>query len=99
MKIKFERSGGFAGISSCSEMDANNLPPSLESIIRQFLDNKKSPLTSGSKLSKGPADHYSYKITIKDGPKERVINCNQYDMPDSLRSAIKYMEKHTKSRL
>ena len=37
MKIKVERSGGFAGIISCYEMDVDKLPPSLEGQLENFL--------------------------------------------------------------
>ena len=98
MKIKLERSGGFAGITSSNEMDADKLPPMLQNTVKELLDEKKCPVMRSSRLPKGTADHLSYTITIKDGINKTVIDCNQYNIDDRLRSLIACMEKNSKKR-
>ena len=44
---------------------------------------------------RGVADYYCYKITLTDGQKQRVLECNQYDLQDSLKSLISYVEEHS----
>lgn len=99
MKIKIEQSGGFAGISSTNEIDADKLPSSLEGTVRGLLDTKKLPLTKGLKQPKGAADHLNYKITIRNKKQDHVIEFNEFDMDSSLKSLIKYIQNNSeKSR-
>ena len=45
---------------------------------------------------RGAADHYTYKISIQDGTNQNVIECNQYNIQDDLKSLIRYVEKNSK---
>ena len=98
LKINLERSGGFAGITSSNEIDADKLPSSLQNIVKGLLDDKKAPMIRGSRLPKGVADHINYKIIIKDGTNETVIDCNQYSVDDKLKSLIAWMDRNSKKR-
>lgn len=93
MKIKIERSGGISGISSSSEINAGNLPPTLEQTVRDLLNNKETHLT-GMKRPKGAADDINYKITIENGINNRIINCSELQMSGNIKSLISYIEKN-----
>jgi hypothetical protein len=96
--IKIERTGGLAGLSENSELDSDDLPSTLETIAKKMMKStKKLPLTSKS-TPKGAADHYTYKISIKDGVNENIIECNQYDIQDDLKSLIKYVERNSNKK-
>jgi hypothetical protein len=47
---------------------------------------------------RGAADHYTYKISIQDGRNQRVIECNQYNIEDDLKSLVNYIERNSKRR-
>ena len=93
MKIKVEQSGGFAGITSRHEIDTDKVPPSIEGTIKNLLEGKKSPLPFSLSRPKGSADYLSYKITIQNGMKSRVIECNEFGMDKSVKSLISYVQK------
>jgi hypothetical protein len=95
VKIKIERSGGFGGITSSSELNADKLSPVLDGTVRKLLDNKGAGMLK-STMPKGAADYMNYKITLEEGPRNSVIECNQFDMDDDLKSLIRYVE--SKSR-
>ena len=95
MKIKIERSGGFAGITSSSEMNADKLSPLLEGTVKKLLDHKGSGVLKGTR-PKGAADYLNYKITLEDGDRNSVIVCNQFDMDDDLSSLIRYVENRSR---
>jgi hypothetical protein len=95
VKIKVERSGGFAGISSSNEIDAEELPLSLEGTLQKLLDKKKVPMSKNFKRSKGAADYLNYKITIRDGKKDHVTECNELEMDNSLKSLVNYVQKNS----
>jgi hypothetical protein len=95
LKIKIERSGGFGGITSSSEMNVDKLTPVLEGTVRKLLDNKGSGMLKGTR-PKGAADYLNYKITLEEGPQNSVIECNQFDMNDDLKSLISYVESRSR---
>jgi Emfourin len=94
LKIRVERSGGLAGIPISNEMDEKDLPSALIRTAKKIMEKTKSYSLPSKSTPRGAADHYSYKISIMDGAIKRVIECNQYDLHDDLRSLIKYVEKH-----
>ena len=96
MKIKVERSGGLAGIPMFNELDSKDLPSPLLSTVKKIVENTNLSSIPLKVTPKGAGDHYSYKISIKDGIQQRVIECNQYDIQDDLKSLIRYIEKNSK---
>jgi len=94
MLVKVERSGGFAGISNQSEMNSDDLPASLQTVLAKLMKNDIKPSKPLKFVPKGSADHFSYRITVVDGSNHRVIECSQYDLQDDLKSLVTYMEKH-----
>ena len=96
MKIKVERSGGFAGIPIFNEMDAKDLPSTLVTHGKKNHREQKVIIITYEVLAKGAADHYTYKISIQDGTNRRVIECNQYNIQDDLKSLVKYIERISK---
>ena len=99
MRIRIERTGGFAGIPISNEIDANDLPSGLLQTARKIMQDKKTLSLSSKSSPKGSADHYTYKISMQDGTNRSVIECNQYNIEDDLKSLVKYIEKNTKKRI
>lgn len=99
MKIKVERSGGFAGISSSNEMDTNKLPRSLEDKVKELLGKKQLPFAKALTRPKGAADYLNYKITIRNGKEDHVIECNDLEMDSSMKSLVSYIQKNSKKNI
>jgi hypothetical protein len=97
--IKVERTGGFSGMSEYSEMDSDDLPEILQTTLTNFINEKVNASNSLKSMPKGAADHYSYRITVDDGAKSRVIECSQYDIKDDLKSLVAYVKKHNVKRM
>ena len=68
-----------------------NCPLLLEGTVRKLLDHKGSGMLKGTR-PKGAADYLNYKITLEEGHRNSVIECNQFDMDDDLKSLIRYVE-------
>jgi hypothetical protein len=96
--IKVERSGGVAGIRITSEMDARQLPPALATKVRKIMENSKLSELPLKVIPKGAADHYSYKISFAEGENQSIIECNQYNIKDELKSLIRYIERNAKKK-
>lgn len=96
MRIKIKRSGGFAGILVTSEMDGKDLPSDLMTTAKNIMLRQKSSSLPMKSTPKGAADHYTYKISIINGASQKVIECNQYNIEDDLKSLVNYVEKNSK---
>jgi len=98
LKVKIERSGGFAGIISSSELITDKLPPSFEVTVRELLSPKKSLQSLNPGPRSGSADYLNYKITIQNGMKKRVLKCNELGMDSKLKSLVKYVENNPSTK-
>jgi hypothetical protein len=99
VRIRVERSGGFAGIQTSNEMDGKDLPSGLTRTAKKIMEDKRAPSLSITSPPRGAADHYTYKISIQDGRSQRVIECNQYNIQDDLKSLVNYIERNSKRKL
>ena len=99
MIIKLERTGGFAGISVSNEIDAKDLPSALVTKLKKIMENTKSFDLQPRETPRGAADHFTYKISVKDEGNESTIECNQYNLQDDLKLIIKYVEGYSKKKL
>lgn len=99
MKIRVERGGGLAGIEVSNEIDSNDLPSTLLRTARKIIQDKKANSSTMKSSPRGSADHYTYKISIQDGTNRSVIECNQYNIEDDLKSLVKYIEKNSKMKM
>ena len=99
MIIKVERSGGLTGIPISNEMDAKDLPSAQISTAKKIIEDKKGSSLSMKSSPRGAADYYTYKILIQDGMNRRVIECNQYNIQDELKSLVKYIERNSKGKM
>lgn len=95
MKITVERSGGLAGIPISNELDSIVLPSAMLRTAKKIMEEKKAHSFPMKSSPKGAADHYTYKISIQDGVNLTVIECNQHNIEDDLRSLVKYIEKNS----
>lgn len=85
-------------MSKYSEMNSDDLPPALESAVKKIIMSAKASSLPLKVTPKGAADHYIYKISIKDGMNEKIIECNQNNIQDDLKSLIRYVEKGPKKK-
>jgi hypothetical protein len=103
MKIFFERSGGFAGISSSTIVDIHSLPPDEAHKIQGMIDNAKGFFdlkTSSSSLPpKRAADYFKYKVIVEtEEGKKYTIETNDITIPSELRPLINYLMEKAKQR-
>jgi hypothetical protein len=98
VKIRIKRSGGFAGISTSSKIDSNDLPPKMLNTIGELMTNSKSAKLLNTVSQKGVADDYQYLIEIKNGVRTKTIKCSQFNVGNDLRSVIKYIEQFNREK-
>jgi hypothetical protein len=101
MKIHFERSGGFAGISTDITVDYNSLSFDERGAIKNMVDNANFfDLPQETPLPKRGADYFKYKITVEmdENNKSHTIKTNDITMPPSLRPLVNYLQNKLKKK-
>jgi hypothetical protein len=96
--IKVERSGGLAAIPKYSEIDLKDLPSELLPTAKKIMMQQKSYSLLMKSVPKGAADYYTYKISFQDGAKRKIIECNQFNIQNDLKSLVKYVERNSKNK-
>lgn len=95
MKIKIETFGGVAGIVTSKEIEAEKFPPSIMNKIRDiFNDKKHCPMKTP--IPKGAADHFNYRITLRDGTGDKTIECNEYNIDNDVKDLVSYVKTYSK---
>jgi len=97
MKIYFERSGGFAGISSSTEVDTHSLPPDEAHKIQGMIDNAKEffDLKESSSPPEDTFDFETYEITVQtEEGKQNTIVTYRPGTPPDLEPLINYLENN-----
>lgn len=97
MIIRVERSGGLIGTIIRHEIDSKDLPSALKLKLNRLMNNASSVRSGAESTPKGAADHFNYKISVQKGPYQKVIDCNQYNIQEDLKSLIRYIEKKSKN--
>lgn len=80
MKINYERSGGFAGITKRSEIDTDKLPKGSANEIHDLVSkvDLKSVLKSGTKPS--IPDSFQYRLSIEHGGTQSRADFNEQEL-------------------
>ncbi|NDJ21439.1 hypothetical protein GS682_07270 [Nostoc sp. B(2019)] len=94
MRISFERTGGFAGISKKTTFDTATLPPNEAQELPRLVeaaDLFKLPerITSPNPQS----DRFQYKLTVEDNGKHHTVIVSEAALPGTLRPLIDWLNK------
>jgi hypothetical protein len=89
MKIRFERSGGFAGLTFDDTIDLNKLSADDASNIRQLVNNSGllSMPQSLASFRSGP-DRFQYVITIEDQETTHTVKLDEEAVPPSMKPLL-----------
>lgn len=90
--VRFQRSGGLAGIKIAVATDTNELSPAQGEMIRALLAAPDSPPPGAS----GAPDRFTYELLIDDGRQQRLLRWPETAVPDDVRPLI--AELTTRSR-
>ena len=95
MKIRFDQSGGYAGLLRGCEIDSTDLSPEKGEELEQLV--KASAIsTSGEHLSQSSRDLHQYEITIEDGDSKTSVVFDDETLPQSAKPLIGYLKKCAK---
>lgn len=93
MKIHFERSGGFAGMTMNVDIDAHALSDTEREALMTHLSNAEFfalPSAIADQSTTG-ADRYNYRITIQSDDRTHTVECTDGSAPASLTPLLDWL--------
>jgi hypothetical protein len=95
MKVRFDQSGGFAGLLKSCELDTAHLPLEQGEELLKLI-GASAIKASGEFLSNSSRDLHQYEITIEDGPSKRVVVFDDESLPAAAKPLIGFLKKCAK---
>jgi len=92
MKVSLRRTGGFAGLTLRSEIDASQLEPKksaeLERLVERLpADHQPRAAAAGRTMP----DAFQYEVTVDDGSGPRTLRGSDGAMPDELEKLVEWL--------
>ena len=93
MKIHFERSGGFAGLTLSTVVDSAELHPSAARELASLVDRSGLTAAAGHRTTNRAPDGFSYSVTIDDGGRCSDFASDETSLPDSARPLVDWLTR------
>ncbi len=92
MRMSFERSGGFAGITMNKALDTANMPENEAQQLRQLVDAADFFRLPSKIASKGPQpDRFQYRLTLEDKGKQHTVEVGEQAVPGTLSPLLEWL--------
>lgn len=99
-KIKFERSGGFAGIRLAAEIEAETLPEDQKKEIAELLDEMDFEELPAKLADRMPLpDEFVYSIIVESGDQKYEAMAGESALPGEMQPLIEILEGIAKQRM
>ena len=93
MRISFERTGGFAGITKKTTVDTDTLPPNEASTLARLVEVADLFRLPEHITSPNPqSDRFQYKLTVEDNGKQHTVSVSEAALPGTLRPLIEWLQ-------
>jgi emfourin len=90
MRIKFERSGGFANIPLNAELDSAEMEPDRAKELKRLVDEAR-PFDQPSTSKANVPDDLHYRVTIEHAGQSKTINVSDTAAPDELKLLLDFL--------
>jgi hypothetical protein len=100
LRISFERSGGFAGISVKTAIDEEDLAADEAQKLRRMVEEADFFNLPGKITSRSPQpDRFQYELRLEEKGREHTVKVSEEAMPEKLKPLGKWlMEKARQTR-
>jgi hypothetical protein len=90
MRIQFERTGGFAGMTVKGDIDTASLPPEEAQSLRELVEAADVYNLPAKPSSSTPgADRFQYTLTIEDEGRRHTAELGEGAASDALRALLR----------
>jgi len=92
MRISFERTGGFAGISRTTTFDTADLPTDVANQLPQLLEAAGFyDLPANITASPTQPDRFQYTVTVEDEGQKHTVTVSEAALSGKLRPLIEWL--------
>ena len=99
-RIKYERTGGFAGIRLAADIDVNELPEDQKKEILNLLDDMDFEELPEKLAGKMPVpDEFVYSIVIESKEREYKVLAGETALPNDMHPLLEILETITKRQM
>ena len=97
--IQYERSGGFAGITSKLELASDTLPSSeVQQLEHMVVDSGFLGFDKNDSIRGEAPDQFSYRVTIEYKNEKNTVELSETTIPESFRPLFNYLNQKARSR-
>ena len=99
MRISFERTGGFAGITKNTTVDTDTLLPNEANTLPRLVEAADLFRLPEQITSPNPqSDRFQYKLTVEDNGKQHTVTVSESALPETLRPLIEWLQNIAQKR-
>jgi len=99
-RIKYERTGGFAGIRLAADIEVNELPEDQKKEILDLLDDMDFEELPEKIAGKMPVpDEFVYSIIVKSKEREYKVLAGESALPNDMQPLLEILETITKRQM
>ena len=92
MRISFERSGGFAGITMKTAVDEKDLAPGEAQQFRQLVEEADFFNSPGKITSRSPQpDRFQYELRLEEKGRQHTVTMSEEAMPAKLKPLVNWL--------
>jgi len=93
-RIKFERTGGFAGMRIATDLKWDDLPDEQAHAISELLDDLDfRELPASQVKEEGMADQFTYTITVETKKWEHTVITGDVSVPEKLQELLQLLNR------
>ena len=93
-RIKFERTGGFAGMRIATDLKLDDLPDEQAHTISELLDDLDfRKLPASLMKEEGMADQFTYTITVETKKWEHTVITGDVSAPEKLQELLQLLNR------
>ena len=93
MRMTFERTGGFSGITITKVVDTATLPDNEAKQLRHLVDAADFFRLPKTITSRSPQpDRFGYQLTVEDNGKQHTVEVSEQAVPGTLRPLIDWLK-------
>jgi hypothetical protein len=97
MRVRFERSGGFAGARLACDVDDASLSAEERGALRDLVAGAEFfslPARVGTAAS--GADRFSYRVAVEDGRRAHAVSAGDEGLPDRLEALVEWLTERAR---
>lgn len=98
MRVKFERSGGFANIPLSAELDSAEMEPDRANELKRLVEQAR-PFDQPASSKANVPDDLHYQLTIEHAGQSKTINVSDAAAPDKLKSLLDFLGEEALNKL